>query len=142
MPKLYSRDVPMLQHDLAVWLDSARADGPTATEVALLFDADLHALSEGELHAARFVLAALRDMYADEVAVWRWLFHSHPVLEGARPAELVRDGRMSAVAALVTAEWNGERPLRAPKRWRAVAEERIVAYDSRPSRDLIPRGHP
>ena len=122
----------MLQHDLEAWLLGPRDDGPSATEVAVLFDADPGALSEPERRTTSFLLAALRDLYADEVAVWRWLFRPHPALEGASPAALLRDGRPASVAALVTAEWNGERPLRAPKRWRAVAEERVVSYDVRP----------
>ena len=130
----------MLQHELETWLDSACRAGPSAMEVALLFDADPGALSGAELRAARFLLAALRDLYADELAVWRWLFRPHPALEGVRPADLVREGRASSVAALVTAEWNGERPLRAPKRWRAVAEEPRLAYDARPLHDLTRSG--
>ena len=126
----------MLQHELETWLGSAQRAGPSEMEVALLFDADHGALSGAELRAARFLLAALRDLYADELAVWRWLFHPHPALEGARPADVVREGRAMSVAALATAEWNGERPLRAPKRWRAVAEEPRLPYDPRAPHDL------
>jgi Protein of unknown function (DUF2384) len=94
----------MRQHELEMWL-CGDDDGPTAADVAIL-GADPAALSPRALRAIAFVLAALRDIYRDDAAVWRWMWRPRPDLGYARAADLLLAGDAGRVESLVTYQWN------------------------------------
>jgi hypothetical protein len=94
----------MRQQELEMWLCDTD-DGPTATDIAIL-GADLAALSAPAVRSIGFVLAVLRDLYADDAAVWRWLLRRRPDLAYARAADLLLAGDGARVEALVTYQWN------------------------------------
>jgi len=95
----------MRQNELEMWLCGSDDDGPTAADIAIL-GADPGALSERALRSIAFVLAVLRDIYADDAAVWRWLRRPRPDLGYARAADLLLVGDASKIEALVTYQWN------------------------------------
>ena len=94
----------MRQHELEVWL---RGDdhGSTAADIAML-GADTGAVTEPIARSIGFVLAALRDIYADDAAVWRWLWRPRSELGYARAADLLLAGDGARIEALVTYQWN------------------------------------
>jgi hypothetical protein len=53
-----------------------------------------------------FVLAVLRDMYADESDVRRWLNTPHNELGGRSAVELLSVGRHADVECLLVEHWN------------------------------------
>jgi hypothetical protein len=94
----------MRQHELEEWL---RGDdhGASAADVAIL-GADTGSVTEPMARSIGFVLAALRDMYADDAAVWRWLWRPRSELGYARAADLLLAGEGARIEALVTYQWN------------------------------------
>lgn len=99
----------MQKQRLEAWLCGADDRGPTPTEIAILLGAEPGSVAADVARSIRFVLAVLRDIYADEAAVWRWLCQPRDDLGGARAADLLGAGRAAQVEALVTDEWNAER---------------------------------
>jgi hypothetical protein len=95
----------MRQQELEMWLCGSDEDGPTATDVAIL-GADPASLSAAAVRSIGFVLAVLRDIYADDAAVWRWLRRRRPDLAYASAADLLLAGNAARVEALVTYQWN------------------------------------
>jgi hypothetical protein len=95
----------MRQHELEMWLCGSDDDGPTVADIAIL-GADPAALSARAIRSIRFVLAVLRDIYADDAAVWRWLRRPRPDLGYARAADLLIAGDAARIEALVTYQWN------------------------------------
>ncbi len=95
----------MRQHELEVWLCGDGEDGPAAADIAIL-GADSGSLSPRATRSIAFVLAALRDMYGDDAAVWRWLWRPRPDLGYARAADLLLSGDAARIEALVTYQWN------------------------------------
>lgn len=53
-----------------------------------------------------FVLAVLRDMYADEDGVRRWLNTPHSELGGRSAVDLLSAGRVSDVESVLVEHWN------------------------------------
>ncbi len=95
----------MRQHDLEVWLRGSDDQGSTAADIAIL-GADTGSVTEPIARSIGFVLAALRDIYADDVAVWRWLWRPRSELGYARAADLLLAGDGARIEALVTYQWN------------------------------------
>ena len=58
------------------------------------------------LGSLRFTLAVLRDIYADDTDVRRWLYTRHPEAGGVRPVHLILAGRTAAVEELAVRAWN------------------------------------
>jgi hypothetical protein len=104
----------MRQHELEMWLCGSDDDGPAAADIAIL-GADPASLSERAIRSIGFVLAVLRDMYADDVAVWRWLRRPRPDLGYARAADLLLAGDAARIEALVTYQWNAAQAGAAPQ---------------------------
>jgi hypothetical protein len=94
----------MRQQELEMWLCGGDDDGPTAADIAML-GADPAALSSRALRSIGFVLAALRDLYGDDAAVWRWLWRPRPDLGYARAADLLLADDAARVESLVTYQW-------------------------------------
>jgi hypothetical protein len=95
----------MRQHELEVWLRGSDDQGSTAADIAIL-GADTGMVTESIARSIGFVLAALRDIYADDAAVWRWLWRPRSELGYARAADLLLAGDGSRIEALVTYQWN------------------------------------
>ena len=94
----------MRQQELQAWLCDGD-EGPTAADIAVL-GADVGSFPPAATRSIAFVLAALRDMYSDDEAVWRWLRRPRPDLAYARAADLLLAGDAGRVETLVTYQWN------------------------------------
>lgn len=53
-----------------------------------------------------FVLAVLRDIYADEADVKRWLNTPHNELGGRSAVDLLSSGRVAEVESILVEWWN------------------------------------
>ena len=95
----------MRQHELEEWLRGGDDRGTTAADLAIL-GADTGLITEQMARSIGFVLAVLRDIYADDAGVWRWLWRPRSDLGYARAADLLRIGDGTRVEALVTYQWN------------------------------------
>ena len=95
----------MRQHELEEWLRGSDDRGSTAADIAVL-GVDTGSVTEPIARSIGFVLAVLRDMYADDAAVWRWLWRPRSELGYARAADLLLTGDGGRVEALVTYQWN------------------------------------
>ncbi len=95
----------MRQHELEEWLRGSDDLGSTAADIAIL-GADTGSVTEATARSIGFVLAVLRDIYADDAAVWRWLWRPRPDLGYARAADLLLAGDGARIEALVTYQWN------------------------------------
>ena len=113
----------MGKDELEAWLCGTDPRGPTSAELIILTGSDSRSLAAPLLRSIRFVLAVLRDVYADDAAVWRWLLLPRLELSGARAADLMCDGRAAEIEARAVSEWNASRSVRAT-----------------PSRDGFPHG--
>src|SRR5918999_535999 len=95
----------MRQHDLEEWLRGGDDRGASAADIAVL-GADTGSVTEAMARSIGFVLAVLRDIYADDAAVWRWLWRPRPDIGYARAADLLLAGDGARIEALVTYQWN------------------------------------
>jgi hypothetical protein len=95
----------MRQHELEVWLRGSDDQGSTAADIAIL-GVDTGVVTEPIARSIGFVLAVLRDIYADDAAVWRWLWRPRSELGYARAADLLLAGDGARIEALVTYQWN------------------------------------
>ena len=96
----------MGKQELERWLCGDQPSPPTPDDVATLLGAAGEAPRPAQQQSIRFVLAVLRDIYADEAAVWRWLCAPRRDLDDAPAADLLRTGREAQLESLVVAEWN------------------------------------
>jgi hypothetical protein len=53
-----------------------------------------------------FILAVLRDIYADEADVKRWLNTPHNELGGRTAVDLLSTGRINEVESILVEHWN------------------------------------
>jgi hypothetical protein len=102
----------MRQHELEEWL---RGDdhGATAADIANL-GADTGSVTEAVARSIGYVLAVLRDIYADDAAVWRWIWRPRLEFGYARAADLLLAGEGARIEALVTYQWNAAQGEGAP----------------------------
>jgi hypothetical protein len=103
----------MRQQELEQWLRGSDDNGSAAADIAIL-GADTGSVTEPIARSIGFVLAALRDIYADDAAVWRWLWRPRSELGYARAADLLLAGDGARVEALVTYQWNAAQGSGAP----------------------------
>lgn len=94
----------MRQQELEEWL---RGDdhGATAADIANL-GADTGSVTEAVARSIGYVLAVLRDIYADDAAVWRWIWRPRSEFGYARAADLLLAGDGARIEALATYQWN------------------------------------
>jgi len=104
----------MTRLELETWLCGEGAARPTRAEIAALLGIAL--VSEEWLARARFTIAVLRDRFADDRGVRRWLHAPQPALGGRTGLDLLRNGQSQTVEALAVREWH--RPTAAPFRAR------------------------
>ena len=95
----------MRQDELEDWLRGAEDRGAAAADLAIL-GADTASVTEKVARSIGFVIAVLRDIYADDAAVWRWLWRPRWELGYARAADALLSGDGARIEALVTYQWN------------------------------------
>jgi hypothetical protein len=102
----------MRQHELEEWL---RGDdhGVTAADIANL-GADTGSVTDAVARSIGYVLAVLRDIYADDASVWRWIWRPRSEFGYARAADLLLAGEGARIEALATYQWNAAQAAGAP----------------------------
>lgn len=96
----------MRREELETWLSDGVEREPTPTEMAILLGTESDFAAPSIRRSIRFVLAVLRDIYAEEAAVWRWLYRPRRDLAELRAVDLLRSNRAVQLESLVVAEWN------------------------------------
>ena len=69
----------------------------------------------GALHELRFAVAVLRDAFACDEDVRRWLLAPSRAADGLTPADLLSSGCVREFADLAVVEWNRPRAVYAPR---------------------------
>lgn len=108
----------MSRDELELWLCGPGARIPTHAELAAQVGLPLSSIGDStllrtsrRLQCLRFVLALLRDVYADDDIVRQWLREPREVLDSRSALDALRTGRLAAVEELAVREWR--RPWRA-----------------------------
>jgi hypothetical protein len=96
----------MRREELESWLCDGVEREPTPTEMAILLGTESDFAAPTTRRTIRFVLAVLRDIYAEEAAVWRWLYRPRSDLADLRAIDLLRGNRTAQLESLVVSEWN------------------------------------
>jgi hypothetical protein len=96
----------MRTHELKAWLLGPREQPASPGDVAAFLGEDVDGTPTSTRQSLGFVLAALRDTYQDDLRVWHWLVRPRREVRGARPVDLLRDGRIDELEALVVNHWN------------------------------------
>lgn len=106
---------------LESWLCGPDAPVPTPEEIVTLLGLSIEDVGDttllrtaARLRALRFVLAVLRDVFADDLSVRFWLRTPRPRLGGLCALDLLLAGRLDAVEEMAVREWHegsaGARP--------------------------------
>jgi len=110
----------MGRDELEKWLCGPGVRTPTHAELAAHAGLPLSIFGDStllrtarRLRGLRFVLAVLRDVYADDDVVRHWLRQSRAELEDSSALEALLVGRVGAVEELAVREWH--RPWRAAR---------------------------
>jgi len=82
----------------------------SAETIGSLFAVDYESIPAVRRRSMHFVLAVLRDMYADDREIREWLAQTRPELGDACAADLLLRGKVEAVEACVVREWNESAP--------------------------------
>jgi len=108
----------MNRDELELWLCGPGARIPTHAELAAQVGLPLSSIGDStllrtirRLRCLRFVLAVLRDVYADDEVVRQWLKEPRDDLNGQSALDALRAGGLDAVEELAVREWH--RPWRA-----------------------------
>ena len=97
----------MRTHELKTWLLGAHEAAPLSIPgVGTVLGVGPDAVPPAMRQSLRFVLAALRDIYVDELEVWLWLSRPRRDVGGVSPADLLLAGRVAELEALAVHEWN------------------------------------
>lgn len=118
----------MSRNDLELWLCGPSVRTPTHAELASQVGMPLSSIADTtllrtarRLRCLRFVLAVLRDVYADDDLVRHWLRQPREEIGGSSALASLLAGKLTAVEELVVREWR--RPARA---WQGAALDRGV----------------
>jgi hypothetical protein len=95
----------MRTYELKAWLRGSHEPIST-TEIGAFLGVEPYAIPHTSMHSLRFVIAALRDTYVDDLDVWLWFVRPRGDLGGARPADLLLAGRMAELEAAAVRQWN------------------------------------
>jgi hypothetical protein len=108
----------MSKDELELWLCGPGARIPTHAELASQVGVPLSSIADTtllrtsrRLRCLRFVLAVLRDVYADDDVVRHWLRQPRAEIHGSSALASMLAGNVAAVDELVVGEWH--RPGRA-----------------------------
>ena len=107
----------MSRDELELWLCGPDARIPSHAELAVQVGLPLSSIGDStllrtarRLRCLRFVLALLRDVYADDEVVRQWLREPRHDLDGRSALDALRAGRLTVVEELAVHEWR--RPWR------------------------------
>lgn len=124
------------RQELERWLCGADATVPTLAAVAAVLGVALDATDDAALRRevrrlaeARFTVAVLRDTFAGDDEVRRWLRRPRLALGGLSALDTLWAGYVAAVEALAMREWHRPAPL---QRRDATASRRPSATNSAP----------
>ena len=112
----------MNRHELEQWLSDRDARPLGLTDIAEV----LHVIIEASrqpvalddvdaLRELRFAVAVLRDAFACDEDIRRWLLAPSRAVDGLTPADLLSSGCVREFADLAVAEWNRPRAAYAPR---------------------------
>ena len=101
----------LLADQRARWLFRDAAYVPTLDDMASVFGLSFEAPGPDDASAVSprrlaLTLAVLRDVFPDDVAARRWLRSADEERGGVRPLDLLLDGRVEELEALVVRQWN------------------------------------
>jgi hypothetical protein len=91
---------------LRAWLAPSPEDFISDSDLRLVLGIDPEAISPSDRESMLFALALLRDVYADDRDVERWLLQPRPEFGGATAANLLRGGEVHVIETLLVREWN------------------------------------
>ena len=111
----------MNRHELEQWLGDRDprplALGDIADVLHVIIEASRQPVAledAGALRELRFAVAVLRDVFARDEDVRRWLLAPSAVVDGLTPADLLSSGCVREFTDLAVAEWNRPRAVHAP----------------------------
>ncbi len=111
----------MNRHELEQWLGDRDARpiglGDIADVLHVIFEASRQPVAlddAGALRELRFAVAVLRDVFARDEDVRRWLLAPSAAVDGLTPAELLSSGCVGEFTDLAVAEWNRPRAVYVP----------------------------
>lgn len=103
----------MTRQELETWLCGGGTPALTPAEIASVLGVPLHSIADtallrvaDRLGGLRFTIAVLRDVFADDPGVRRWLRTPRAELDGRCALDLLRAGRARAVEELAVREWH------------------------------------
>jgi hypothetical protein len=103
----------MDKKELERWLCPADILPPAPTAIATGLGLPVEAIADttllrvaARLRSLRFTLALLRDAFAADIDVWRWLDAPHEELGGASPRDMLLAGRVDVVEELAVHAWH------------------------------------
>jgi len=118
----------MTKQELRTWLCGHGTPVLTPAEIASVLGVTLDSIGDtlllrvaARLTGACFTIAVLRDVFADDRDVRRWLRRPWAELEGRCAMDLLRAGQVDVVEDLAVREWHR------PSATRAVAEPRAYS---------------
>jgi len=120
----------MRTYELKAWLRGSHEPIST-TEIGAFLGVEPYAIPHASMHSLRFVIAALRDTFVDDLDVWLWFVRPRRDLSGACPVDLLLAGRMAELEASAVRQWNrfppGDEPTGVSLRTPTLAETSVPA---------------
>lgn len=120
----------MNRHELEQWLGDRDARplglGDIAEVLQVIFEASRQPVALDDaaaLRELRFAIAVLRDVFARDEDVRRWLLAPAAAVDGLTPADLLSSGCVREFTDLAVAEWN--RPRAAYLAAESIPERRL-----------------
>lgn len=111
----------MNRHELEQWLGTRDARPLDLGDIAELLHVIIEASRQpvaltdaAALHELRFAVAILRDVFARDEDVRRWLLTPSAAVDGLTPADLLSSGCVREFTDLAVAEWNRPRAVYIP----------------------------
>lgn len=111
----------MDRHELELWLGDRDAGplalGDIAEVLHVIIEASRQPVALDDARALRelrFAVAVLRDVFARDEDVRRWLLAPSSAVDGLTPADLLSSGCVREFTDLAVAEWNRPRAVYAP----------------------------
>ena len=111
----------MNRHELELWLGDRDARPLALGDIAEVLHVIIEASRQpvalddaGALRELRFAVAVLRDVFARDEDVRRWLLTPSAAVDGLTPADLLSSGCVREFTDLAVAEWNRPRVMYAP----------------------------
>ena len=96
--------------ELAEWLCTARTPIPSRSDLTGAMGLPVNGLTDRECSALadrlRFTLAVLRDVFATDLGVRRWIHTPSTERGNERPLDVLLSGRIDQLERLAVGEWN------------------------------------